>query len=166
MRALENPKIRIRSGDAREVLLTSRARYDIIFSEPSNPYRAGISSLFTEEFYAVIRDRLAPGGLFLQWVQAYEVDGQTLRTVYATIGAVFPEVETWPSCADAGRPTDRSRDDVATLRARVDESPQGALALAGDRRGGAAWWLAGPWPDPRRRHVKVMPIWSPPDQNP
>src|SRR5690606_36148655 len=48
---LNNPKVQIRIGDARELLLTSPRQYDIIFSEPSNPYRAGISSLFTLEYY-------------------------------------------------------------------------------------------------------------------
>ena len=84
-------------GDAREVLLATRDRYDVIFSEPSNPYRAGVASLFTREFYRAGASRLAPGGLFLQWLQAYEVDAQTVRTVYATLASVFPEVETWPT---------------------------------------------------------------------
>jgi hypothetical protein len=55
---LENPKVRIHIGDAREVLLTTRQRYDVIFSEPSNPYRAGIASLFTQEFYRAVAERL------------------------------------------------------------------------------------------------------------
>jgi len=92
---LDNARARIWIGDAREWLLTSRQTYDVIFSEPSNPYRAGISSLFTADFYRAARSRLAPGGIFLQWLQAYEVDSGTVRTVYATLGSVFPEVETW-----------------------------------------------------------------------
>ena len=92
---LDNPKCRVLLGDARELLLTTRERYDLIFSEPSNPYRAGIASLFTTEFYETARERLNPGGLFLQWVQAYEVDGEAIRMVLATLGAAFPHVETW-----------------------------------------------------------------------
>ena len=92
---LHNRKVHIRIGDAREVLLASRSRYDIIFSEPSNPYRAGIASLFTEEFYRAAAARLNAGGVFAQWVQAYDVDAQTIRTIYATIGTVFPYVDTW-----------------------------------------------------------------------
>ena len=92
---LGNPRVRIWLGDAREWLLASREKYDVIFSEPSNPYRAGISSLFTADFYRAVRSRLAPGGIFLQWLQAYEVDSGTVRTVYATLGSAFPEVETW-----------------------------------------------------------------------
>ncbi|AKT38813.1 fused MFS/spermidine synthase [Chondromyces crocatus] len=93
--ALENPRLRLLVGDAREILLTVPASYDVIFSEPSNPYRAGIASLFTREYYEAARGRMNAGGLFLQWVQAYEIDVDTLRTLYATLGSVFPYVETW-----------------------------------------------------------------------
>jgi spermidine synthase len=92
---LHNAKVHLHIADAREILLASRDRYDIIFSEPSNPYRAGIASLFTEEFYRASEARLAPKGIFLQWVQAYDVDAQTIRTIYATLGSVFANVETW-----------------------------------------------------------------------
>ena len=92
---LHNAKVHIRIGDAREVLLAAHDRYDIIFSEPSNPYRAGVASLFTEEFYRAAAARLNGKGIFLQWLQTYDVDSQTIRTIYATICAVFPNVETW-----------------------------------------------------------------------
>lgn len=93
--ALDNPRLRLLFGDAREHLLTTPQTYDVVFSEPSNPYRAGISSLFTREFYRAAADRLEPGGIFLQWLQAYEVDNSVIRTAYATLGSVFPHVETW-----------------------------------------------------------------------
>ena len=92
---LHNPKVHIRIGDAREVLLATPDHYDIIFSEPSNPYRAGIASLFTEEFYQAAKSRLNSNGIFLQWLQAYAVEPATIRTIFATIGHVFPNVETW-----------------------------------------------------------------------
>ncbi|MEZ5332958.1 MAG: fused MFS/spermidine synthase [Thermoanaerobaculia bacterium] len=92
---LDNPRVHLLSGDGREVLQTARETYDIIFSEPSNPYRAGIASLFTADFYRSVRDRLAPGGLLLQWLQGYEVDPQVIRTAYATLRSVFPVVESW-----------------------------------------------------------------------
>ena len=86
-RVLGNPKVHVFQGDARELLEVSRARYDVIFSEPSNPYRAGIASLYTQEFYAAVADRLAPDGVFVQWMQAYEVDTRTLETIYATLAS-------------------------------------------------------------------------------
>ena len=93
---MRNPKAKIHLGDARELLLVDDGtRYDLIVSEPSNPYRAGVASLFTSDFYRNVSRRLAPGGFFLQWVQGYEVDSDTLRTVYATYLSVFPNVTTW-----------------------------------------------------------------------
>jgi spermidine synthase len=94
-RVLENPKVHVVYEDAREVLLTSRARYDIIFSEPSNPYRAGIASLFTREFYRAVKERLSSQGLLVQWIQAYEVDPRTVQALAATLLDVFPQVELW-----------------------------------------------------------------------
>jgi spermidine synthase len=93
--AMRDPKIRITIADAREVLLTSRETYDVIVSEPSNPFRAGIASLFTREFYEAVEGRLGPRGLFAQWVQTYDVDPETMRTIYATLVSVFPHVHTW-----------------------------------------------------------------------
>ena len=123
---LRNPKVRVSIGDAREWLLTSRDTYDIIFSEPSNPYRAGISSLFTRDFYRAARARLAPGGIFVQWLQAYEVDSETVRTLYATLGAVFPEVETWhtkPSDLLLVATIEPLPHDAAVLRERLRQEP-------------------------------------------
>jgi hypothetical protein len=131
--ALDNPKIRLAFGDAREVLLTTPRRYDLVFSEPSNPYRAGISSLFTEEFYAAVRARLGPGGILVQWLQAYEIDSASVSRVYATLASVFPHVETWRSkgtdlllVASAGPPVR----DVGVLRARAREEPYRSAMLA------------------------------------
>ena len=92
---LTNPVANIVLADGREVLLTNQQEYDLIVSEPSNPYRAGIASLYTTEFYRAVFARLRPGGFFTQWVQAYEIDTQTVRTIVATLGTVFPFVQVW-----------------------------------------------------------------------
>jgi len=63
---MANPKVQVRIGDARETLLTTREQYDIIASEPSNPYRAGVASLFTLEYYRAAADRLTDNGVFAQ----------------------------------------------------------------------------------------------------
>ena len=124
--ALKNPRVHITIGDARETLLTSHDTYDIIASEPSNPYRAGVASLYTREFYQAIRDRLSQDGIFLQWLQAYDVDNQTIRTVYATLGSVFPEVETWElEVNDLLLVASRKRihHDIAQIRERLKQEP-------------------------------------------
>jgi hypothetical protein len=123
---LHNPNVHIRIADAREVLLTTRDRYDLVFSEPSNPYRAGIASLFTREFYRAASGRLHENGIFLQWVQAYDVDAQTIRTIYATMHSIFPFVETWTT--DSGDLVLLAtklplQHDPAALRARLAQEP-------------------------------------------
>jgi spermidine synthase len=132
--ALDNPKVTVTLGDARELLLTSSRRYDLIASEPSNPYRAGISTLFTAEYYRAVRERLAPGGLFLQWTQAYQVDASTIATIYATLGSVFPAVETWELGTSDLLLIGSERaltHDVPRLTGRLDQEPlRSALARA------------------------------------
>jgi predicted membrane-bound spermidine synthase len=124
--AMNNPIVSVLTGDAREVLMAGRGSYDLVFSEPSNPYRAGIASLFTREFYEAVESRLEPDGLFLQWVQAYEVDERTVSTVMATLADVFPEVEVWQVhqidmlLVASRRPL---RHEAAVLRARLREEP-------------------------------------------
>jgi len=123
---LANPKVHIQLNDAREVLLASRGQYDVIFSEPSNPYRAGIASLFTHEYYEAVSSRLAPHGIFMQWMQTYDVDSGTIGTIYKTLTSVFPYVETW-----RGEPGDllmmATREpltyDADMIRARLKQSP-------------------------------------------
>lgn len=123
---LENQKVNIIIGDAREALMTSREKYDIIFSEPSNPYRAGIASLYTQEFYQSVAMRLNRNGYFSQWVQGYEVDTQTIKTIYSTLASVFPVVETWETNMNdlificSMEETDYS---VARLRAKIQQEP-------------------------------------------
>jgi predicted membrane-bound spermidine synthase len=116
---LANPKVRMIIGDAREVLLTSRDKYDLIFSEPSNPYRAGIASLFTLEFYRAVRERLERGGVFVQWLQAYEIDARSVRTVYTTLASTFPSVESW-----------RTRDNDVVLISREAAVPLDVDAMS------------------------------------
>jgi spermidine synthase len=130
---LHNPRVHVAIGDAREVLLTTPHRYDLIFSEPSNPYRAGIASLFTAEYYRAVDQRLNPGGIFVQWTQAYEVTSEAVRTVYATLSSVYPYVETWRTHRDllllASREPIRHRPEE--LRRRIASEPyRSALASA------------------------------------
>ena len=150
-RVLDNPKVRIHIDDAREVLLASKNTYDIVFSEPSNPYRAGISSLFSREFYQAVKKRLAPGGIFLQWLQSYEVDANTVRSAYATLSTEFNAVETWQTRGGdlillaTEAPV---RHDLERLRARVTQEPyRRALAATwstNELEGVLAHFIAGP----------------------
>ena len=130
----KNPKVHMHLGDAREIVVTSRNRYDVIFSEPSNPYRAGIASLYTREWYTAAAGRLTEDGIFAQWMQTYAADADTIRTVYATLSTVFPYVETWWTTRGdllliaARKPLVH---DVAMLRRRMNAEPfRSAIHLA------------------------------------
>jgi spermidine synthase len=92
---LNDPRVHVIFDDARNFLLTSPDKYDLIISEPSNPWIVGIATLFTNEFYAAVRQRLAPGGIFVQWVQAYSLAPDDLRMIVATLAPHFPEVTLW-----------------------------------------------------------------------
>ncbi|MGA8232488.1 MAG: fused MFS/spermidine synthase [Candidatus Acidiferrales bacterium] len=92
---LADPRMRVFFEDARNFLLTSRDQYDLIISEPSNPWMAGVATLFTTEYYASVRAHLAPGGMFVQWVQGYEIAPDDLRMVIGTLAAHFAEVTLW-----------------------------------------------------------------------
>ena len=150
-RVMDNPKVSVIVSDAREVLLTGRNQYDLIVSEPSNPYRAGIASLYTREFYEAVKQRLNKGGLFTQWVQAYEIDAQTMGTIYATMASVFPFVETWQTqdrdLILIGAMENRSAS-VTDLRRRLAKEPfQSALMAtwgAVDLEGFLARFIARP----------------------
>ena len=69
--ALDDPRARLIVGDGRSHLLLSKRQYDVIISEPSNPWIAGVAALFTREFFAAARDRLAPGGIMGPWAHTY-----------------------------------------------------------------------------------------------
>lgn len=92
---LRDPRVRIVLDDARNFLLTTREQYDIIVSEPSNPWIAGVAALYTDEFYRQARSRLRPGGLFVQWVQAYSLYPEDFRMILATFLPHFPQVTLW-----------------------------------------------------------------------
>ena len=82
-------------GDAREFLQAAHRTYDVVISEPSNPYRVGIASLFSRDFYEAAVRHMSDDGVYVQWFQAYEVDGRALRTAVATLASVFAAVEIW-----------------------------------------------------------------------
>ena len=90
-RAYEDPRARYFIEDARAFFARSAKRYDIIVSEPSNPWVSGVASLFTPEFYRQASRALAPNGLFVQWFHLYEIDRPLVGSIVRGIGAVFSD---------------------------------------------------------------------------
>ena len=91
----EDRRVRFIPADGRNYLVASPHRYDVIISEPSNPWIAGVGNLFTREYYLQARDKLAEGGVFGQWMQTYGMAPEDLRMVYRTFAEVFPDVSLW-----------------------------------------------------------------------
>jgi len=90
---LRDPRTRVVTNDARNhLLLTPPAQYDLVASEPSNPWISGVANLFTQEFFALGRSRLKPGGVWAQWLPTYGLGDRELRTLMVTFSDVFPHV--------------------------------------------------------------------------
>lgn len=149
--ALLQTNLHVTIGDAREVLLATRRSYDLIVSEPPNPYRAGVASLFTREYYQAVRQRLNPGGIFSQWLQGYQLSNESVQIVYATLLSVFPYVETWVTQANdlafvchlelPAYPLSRIAD---RLRQPLFAEATGRAWLSGTLEGFFSHYLAGP----------------------
>ncbi len=93
--ASKNPKVEIIRGDAYRSLLRSDGQYDLIVSEPSNPWVTGVEMLYSREFLQAARKRLAPGGVYAQWFHVYESDVDVVSLVLRTYASVFPYVSVW-----------------------------------------------------------------------
>lgn len=93
--ALEDERLAIIIDDGRHFLLTTKKSYDVISSQPSNPWIAGMGNLFTKEYYQLAAARLKEEGLMLQWIQLYCLTQADLRTTIATFQSVFPYVTAW-----------------------------------------------------------------------
>ncbi|MGQ0703856.1 MAG: spermine synthase [Gemmatimonadales bacterium] len=90
-RAFEDPRSRLVIRDARAYFAAGGPHFDVIVSEPSNPWVSGVSSLFTKEFYRGVRARLAPEGILVQWLQTYQLDDESVLRVLGAIAEVFPD---------------------------------------------------------------------------
>jgi hypothetical protein len=90
-----NPRFHLTIEDAKSFLKTTPDKYDIIVNEPSNPWMAGVASVFTLEYYQSCAERLAKGGVIASWVQIYETSDEALQTVIKTFTTVFPYSSIW-----------------------------------------------------------------------
>lgn len=92
---LSDPRVELVLTDARNHILAAREPYDLIASEPSNPWIAGIANLYTREFYDLVKQRLSAQGIFAQWVHNYSMSPLDFRMVLRTFTEAFPHVSFW-----------------------------------------------------------------------
>jgi spermidine synthase len=91
-RPLEDPRLKLVANDGRNFIYTTDEQYDVIVSEPSNPWLTGVANLFTLEYFKRGAERLKDDGVFSQWLQIYEMSPQDVRSLVATFQAAFPHV--------------------------------------------------------------------------
>lgn len=89
---LDDPRVSAYVDDGQSFLRTVPYRYDVIISQPPNPWVAGVGGLFTVEYFEKVRDRLSPGGIFSFWFHAYEQSDEAVQLMMRTLGSVFPQV--------------------------------------------------------------------------
>lgn len=88
---VRNPKVHVQIDDARHYLMTTDEKFDAITSDPFDPWVKGAATLYTREFFQVIKDHLNPGGVLTVFVQLYEAGMPAVKSEIATFLEVFPE---------------------------------------------------------------------------
>ncbi len=91
----EDPRVTIHAEDGRHCLARSRAQYDLIIADLFTPWKAGTGNLYTRDHYAMAKQRLNRGGIYVQWIPLYQVSRDELAVISATMQAVFPQVTLW-----------------------------------------------------------------------
>jgi len=92
---LDDPRLSLFPADARNYVVAAGRQWDLIISEPSNPWISGISNLFTRDFFQLMKQKLAPGGIMTQWFHLYGLSPEDVRTVLRSFADVFPHVSIW-----------------------------------------------------------------------
>jgi spermidine synthase len=100
---LTDPRTNLIVQDGRAHLELSEQRYDLITSEPSNPWMAGIAALYTKDFFDLVTAKLKPNGIFVQWIPAYQMDWESFTLIGRTFASAFPK--SLMVCTNPARPS-------------------------------------------------------------
>ena len=92
---LDDPRHALLVADAKDYVHLTPRRFDVVISEPSNPWISGVASLFTVEFFRAIRGVMNPDGVYLQWLQLYAFTDEAFSRSLRSLRAVFPHVTVW-----------------------------------------------------------------------
>lgn len=94
-RVLENPKVTLRIEDARNYILATEKRYDLILSDSIHPAYAGNGTLYSQDYFELCREKLNPGGYVSFWMPTYMLSPREYKTTIKTFQSVFPNVSIW-----------------------------------------------------------------------
>ena len=141
---LHDPRTSITYDDARHYIATTTEKFDVVTSDPIHPFVKGSASLYSKEYFQMMRDHLKPGGVATQWIPLYESDEATVKSEIATFMAVFPYAEVFKNNDSLGLGYDTVlightqplTYDPAAAQARL--APQMATDMQQSSLGGAA----------------------------
>jgi len=131
---MHDPRVEIVYDDARHFVLTTREKFDIITSDPIHPWVKGSATLYSKEYFELVKEHLNPGGLVTQWVPLYESDAPTVKSELATFFEVFPNGTLWGNSNGGGYDTvvmgqaDAMKIDLDALQQRADRPEHRAVA--------------------------------------
>jgi predicted membrane-bound spermidine synthase len=98
-RVFDDPRSHFAIEDAKTYFASEQRKFDIIISEPSNPWVSGVSGLFTVEFYQRVRQYLTPDGVFAQWLHLYEINDDLVLSVLAAFHRSFPAYQVYSTAS-------------------------------------------------------------------
>jgi spermidine synthase len=144
---LEDPRVRLVTADARNYLMAASDTYDLIVSEPSNPWISGIANLFTDEFLKLAKSRLTPEGVMTQWFHIYSMSDSDLRTMLKTFDDNFEYVSVWriqagdlaligsdrPHALSLRYAAEEGASELARAKIRSDRDLAGLYIIGGER---------------------------------
>lgn len=136
-KVLDDPRTRVVYDDARHFISISRDKFDVITTDPIHPWVKGTSTLYSKEYYELVRDHLNPGGVVAQWLPIYESDDATVRMEMRTFFEVFPNATVWSNYLRGdgydlvlvGR-TDDSPINVDQMQQRLDQAAYSRVAAS------------------------------------
>jgi spermidine synthase len=134
---LKDPRVEMVYDDARHYILTTREKFDVITSDPIHPWVKGSATLYSKEYFELVKQHLNPGGIVTQWVPLYETDLSTVKSELATFFDVFPSGTIWGNdTAGGGYDTvllgqaEATKIDVDQLQEKLERPDQARVAAS------------------------------------
>jgi spermidine synthase len=134
---LNDPRVEMVYDDARHYVLTTRDKFDVITSDPIHPWVKGSATLYSKEYFELVKQHLNPGGIVTQWVPLYETDLSTVKSELATFFDVFPNGTIWGNDTSGGGydtvllgQAEPTKIDVDQLQEKLERPDQARVAAS------------------------------------
>src|SRR5262249_29690227 len=133
---MHDPRTQIVYDDARHFILTTREKFDIITSDPIHPWVKGSATLYSKEYFDLVKEHLNPGGIVTQWVPLYESDSQVVKSEFATFFNAFPSGTVWGNTNGGGYDTvalgqvEPARIDLDSIQQRLERPEYQQVAMS------------------------------------